>query len=33
MTTGVEPATILLAVIALTISHGVSYWFNFLGAR
>ena len=30
LVTGVSPATILFAVIALTISHGVSYYFNFL---
>ncbi|MEX1172857.1 MAG: DUF6498-containing protein [Chloroflexota bacterium] len=31
MTAGFEPLTIVLAVIALTISHGVSFWLNFLG--
>ncbi len=31
MTTGMSPGTILLAVVALTISHAVSYRFNFLG--
>jgi len=31
MTTGMSPGTILLAVIALTISHAVSYRFNFIG--
>ena len=30
MTTGFQPLTIPLAVLALTISHGVSYWFNFI---
>jgi hypothetical protein len=30
MTSGFDPATIALAVIALTISHGVSYYVNFL---
>lgn len=30
MTTGFEPLTIPFAVLALTISHGVSYWFNFI---
>lgn len=32
MASGFNPATIVLAVIALTISHAVSFWFNFLGA-
>ena len=31
MTSGFEPGAILLAVVALAISHGVSYWFNYLG--
>ena len=31
MTTGFSPGTVLLAVVALVISHGVSYWANFLG--
>lgn len=31
MATGFSPGTILLAVIALTISHALSFWFNFLG--
>lgn len=31
MTTGMSPGTILLAVVALTISHAVSYRFNFIG--
>ncbi|MDF2733395.1 MAG: hypothetical protein K0S97_18 [Chloroflexota bacterium] len=31
MTSGFEPGAILLAVIALAISHGLSYWFNYLG--
>lgn len=31
MTTGMSPGTILLAVIALTISHAISYRFNFIG--
>jgi hypothetical protein len=26
----VRPGTIILALIALTISHGLSYWFNFI---
>jgi Family of unknown function (DUF6498) len=30
MTTGFDPITIPLAVLVLTISHGVSYWFNFI---
>lgn len=30
MTTGFEPLTIPFAVLALTISHGISYWFNFI---
>ncbi len=29
--TGFDPLAIVLAVIALAISHGVSYWFNYLG--
>jgi Family of unknown function (DUF6498) len=28
---GVQPLTVGFALIALTISHGVSYWFNFIG--
>lgn len=32
MTAGFNPVTILVAVVALTISHAVSFWFNFLGA-
>jgi hypothetical protein len=28
---GVAPLTILFALVALTISHGVSYWFNYIG--
>lgn len=32
MVDGFDPATMVLAVIALTISHAVSFWFNFLGA-
>jgi hypothetical protein len=31
MTSGFEPGSVLLAVVALAISHGVSYWFNYLG--
>jgi hypothetical protein len=31
MTRGFEPGAVLLAVIALAISHGVSFWFNYLG--
>ena len=31
MTSGFEPGAILLAVAALAISHGVSFWFNYLG--
>ena len=31
MTTGFEPLAIIGAVFALTISHAVSYWFNYLG--
>jgi hypothetical protein len=31
MTSGFEPGAVLLAVIALAISHGVSFWFNYLG--
>ena len=31
MTLGADPLTILFAVVALTISHGVSYVFNFIG--
>ena len=27
---GLDPGTIALAVVALTISHGLSYWWNFL---
>jgi len=30
LTTGFDPITIPLAVLVLTISHGVSYWFNFI---
>jgi energy-coupling factor transporter transmembrane protein EcfT len=30
MTSGFEPLTIPFAVLALTISHGLSYWFNFI---
>ena len=30
MTTGFDPLTIPLAVLALGISHGVSYWFNYI---
>ena len=32
MTDGFRPVTILVAVIALSISHAVSYWFNFVSA-
>ena len=32
LTDGFSPVTILVAVIALTISHAVSYYFNFLGS-
>lgn len=32
MAMGFSPVTILVAVVALTISHAVSFWFNFLGA-
>lgn len=28
---GVEPLAVLVALVALVISHGVSFWFNFLG--
>jgi hypothetical protein len=28
---GVAPLTILFALVALTISHGVSFWFNYIG--
>jgi len=31
MTAGFEPGSVLLAVIALAISHGLSFWFNYLG--
>jgi hypothetical protein len=31
MTTGFALGPVLLAVIALAISHGVSFWFNYLG--
>jgi hypothetical protein len=31
MLAGFEIGAVLLAVVALAISHGVSYWFNFLG--
>ena len=31
MTIGADPLTILFAIVALTISHGVSYVFNFIG--
>jgi hypothetical protein len=31
MTSGFEPGAVLLAVVALAISHGLSYWFNYLG--
>ncbi len=30
MTSGFELGSVLLAVVALAISHGVSYWFNYL---
>jgi hypothetical protein len=30
MTTGFEPLTIPFAVLGLAISHGLSYWFNFI---
>jgi Family of unknown function (DUF6498) len=30
MTTGFQPLTIPLAVVVLAISHGLSYWFNFI---
>jgi hypothetical protein len=30
MTTGFEPLTIPFAVLALSVSHGISYWFNFV---
>ena len=30
LTTGFDPVTIPLAVLVLAISHGVSYWFNFI---
>lgn len=32
LTDGFSPVTILVAVVALTISHAVSYYFNFLGS-
>ena len=31
MTTGFEIGSVLLAVVALAISHGLSFWFNYLG--
>lgn len=31
MTQGFDLGTLLFAIVALAISHGVSYWFNFLG--
>ena len=31
MTSGFELGAVLLAVVALAISHGLSYWFNYLG--
>jgi Family of unknown function (DUF6498) len=31
MVDGVDPLVVLVALVALTISHGVSYWFNYLG--
>ncbi len=31
LTSGFEPGALLLAVVALAISHGVSFWFNYLG--
>jgi hypothetical protein len=31
MTSGFELSAVLLAVVALAISHGLSYWFNYLG--
>ncbi len=31
MTSGFEPGALVLAVAALAISHGVSFWFNYLG--
>jgi hypothetical protein len=31
MTSGFELGPVLLAVVALAISHGVSFWFNYLG--
>ena len=31
MTSGFELSAVLLAVVALAISHGLSFWFNYLG--
>ncbi len=31
MTAGFQVGAVLLAVVALAISHGLSYWFNYLG--
>jgi hypothetical protein len=31
MTSGFELGSVLLAVVALAISHGLSFWFNYLG--
>lgn len=31
LTDGVSPAWIAFAALALTVSHGISYWFNFIG--
>ena len=33
MTAGFQVGAVLLAVVALAISHGLSYWFNYLGRR
>lgn len=30
LTSDTRPATILFAIVALTVSHGLSYWFNFI---
>jgi hypothetical protein len=33
MTAGFQPAAVLIATVALGISHGVSFWLNYLGRR
>ena len=33
MAEGLSVPAIILAVIALTVSHGISFWFNYLGRR